>query len=246
MEDYMFKTITFICCLLFPLLVVAGETIQSPVVKPGDSWVFVTTTEKGQNGWTQKHEEFKVIHASANSILQAIKENGSNQPPKEQLVGKDWSRFRNINGKETIVNRPLYFPLKEGKSWETDYSEDHPNKEHKNEHFHTSYTVIGWEDIDVPAGHFKAIKIEAEGQWKAELESSVNVVSGAQVRQSGSTIVMQSQKIPQQSGTGRLYKAFWYVPQVKRYVKSIEEYYNAGGFRNERYTSELESYNVSQ
>lgn len=244
-EVEMFKTIILLSCLIFPTLVSAGETIESPFVKPGDSWVYITTTEKGQSVWSQKHDELKVIHASATSILLAIKENGSTQPPKEQLVGKDWSRFRNINGQETVVSRPLLFPLKEGKSWVTDYSEDHPNKEHKREQFHTDYSVVGWENIEVPAGHFKAIKIEAEGHWKAELESSVNVISSTQAKQSGSTIVMQSQKVPQRLATGRIYKAFWYVPEVKRFVKFIEEYYDAGGIRNERYTNELESFKVS-
>ena len=242
----MFKIFIMACCLLFPLTVAAGESIELPVVKAGDSWVYKTTSEKGQNGWAEKHFESKVIHAGATSILLAIRENGSTQPPKEQLVGSDWSRFRNVNGEEKVVNRPFVFPLKEGNTWETDFTEDHPNKGHKTEKLHSDYRVIGWEEVDVPAGHFRAVKIEAEGYWKAVLEPSVNVTSSTQANQSGSTVVMQSQKVTQRSATGRIYKAIWYVPQVKRYVKSIEEYYNAGGIRNERYTDELETYKVSQ
>ncbi len=187
-----------------------------------------------------------MIRTGETGILLSIKERGSTQAAKEQLVGEDWSRFRNINGKETVVNRPLLFPLKQGRSWEIEYIEDHPNKEHKTEQFRTTYKVIGWEDVDVPAGHFKAIKVEAEGKWKAELEPSIKVNSSAQANQTGSTVVMQSQKVIPQSATGRLYKAFWYVPEIKRFVKSIEEYYNASGIRNERYTDELDSFKVSQ
>lgn len=242
----MFKRMVLVGCLLFPLSVAASESVELPVVKPNDNWIYKSTIEKGQNGWVQKHNEYKVIRAGVASILLAVRESGSIQPPKEQLVGSDWSRFRNINGEEKVVNKPFDFPLKDGKSWQTEYIEEHPNKEHKSEKFHTDYTVVGWEDVDVPAGHFKAIKIEAEGKWKAELEPSNNVTSSAQSKQSRSTVVIQSQKVTQQSATGRIYKAFWYVPQVKRFVKSIEEYYNAGGIRNERYTDELESYKVSQ
>jgi hypothetical protein len=36
------------------------------------------------------------------------------------------------------------------------------------------------------------------------------------------------------------------VPKVKRWVKSVEEYYGANGVRNERYTSELETYKVAE
>lgn len=240
----MLKAIIMLFCLSFPLSA-AAESVELPVVKAGDNWLYKTTIEKGQSGWTEEHDEYRVVHAGKTSILLAVKANGSSQAPKERLVGSDWSIFRNVNGEEKVVNRPLLFPLKEGKSWETEYTEDHPNKDHKREHFQIDYSVTGWEEIDVPAGHFNAIKVEAEGKWKAELESSVNVVSSSQAKQSGATVVMQSQKLPQQSVTGRLYKAFWYVPQVKRFVKSVEENYNAGGIRNERFTVELESFKVS-
>ena len=246
MEDGMQKMIMFFSCLLlFPLLAEA-ETIELPIVKPGDSWTYRSTIEKGQSGWVQKYNEWTVIRTGATGILVSIKERGSTQAAKEQLVGKDWSRFRNVNGKETVVNRPLLFPLKEGKSWEIEYTEDHPNKEHKTEQLHTTYTVIGWEDVDVPAGHFKAIKVEAEGKWKAELAPSIKVDSSTQANQNGATIVTQSKKVTPQSTTGRLYKAFWYVPEINRFVKSVEEYYSAGGTRNVRYTEELDSYKVSQ
>jgi len=42
--------------------------------------------------------------------------------------------------------------------------------------------------------------------------------------------------------TGRLYKAFWYVPEVKRWVRSIEEDCSSTGVRNARYTMELETF----
>jgi hypothetical protein len=32
------------------------------------------------------------------------------------------------------------------------------------------------------------------------------------------------------------------VPEVKRWVKSVEEYYSSGGVRNERYAQELQSF----
>ncbi|MGO9312057.1 MAG: hypothetical protein ACLQDI_04900 [Syntrophobacteraceae bacterium] len=239
------KIIMFLCCLLLPLLAVA-ETIELPIVKPGDSWTYRDTIEKGQSGWVQKYTECTVIRAGVTGILLSMKEKGSTQAPKEQLLGKDWSRFRNINGKETVVNQPFLFQLKQGKSWKIEYTEDHPNKGHKTEQIHTTYSVIGWEDVDVPSGHFKAIKVEAEGKWIAELEPSIKVDSSTQANKNGATVVMQSQKVTPQSATGRLYKAFWYVPEIKRFVKSVEEYYNAGGIRNERYTDELDSFKVSQ
>jgi hypothetical protein len=46
--------------------------------------------------------------------------------------------------------------------------------------------------------------------------------------------------------SGRSYKAFWYVPGVKRWVKSDEEFFDANGVRNERYLDELASYKVAE
>ena len=42
--------------------------------------------------------------------------------------------------------------------------------------------------------------------------------------------------------SGRIYRAYWYVPDIKRYVKSVEESYNSSGFRTYRLTEELDSY----
>jgi hypothetical protein len=67
-------------------------------------------------------------------------------------------------------------------------------------------------------------------------------VQGAQTGQGGATVVTQVQNTSERNTSGRLYKAFWYVPEVKRWVKSVEEYYSSGGVRNERYAQELQSF----
>ena len=36
------------------------------------------------------------------------------------------------------------------------------------------------------------------------------------------------------------------MPTVKRWVKSVEEYYSAGGVRSERHTDEMEAYKVAE
>jgi hypothetical protein len=72
------------------------------------------------------------------------------------------------------------------------------------------------------------------------------VVQGAQSTAGGTSMVTQTQRTRSEPVTGRTYKAFWYSPEVRRWVKSVEEYYSAGGVRNERYTQELESYKVNE
>ncbi len=166
-------------------------------------------------------------------------------PPAEQLVGADWSRSRSVNGHQTVVNRPFVFPLSVGKSWELDYTEQHPNREQSSAHIKTTYTVTGWEDVTVPAGTFHALKVEGDGEWQAAIAPAVAAASGTRVDAQGATTVMQNRRVAASIVSGRLYKAFWYVPAVKKWVKSLEEFYDANGKRNEQYQDELVSFKVS-
>jgi hypothetical protein len=223
-----------------------AQSVNAPAIKAGDTWTYRETTEKGPSGWNQSRDEVTISRVTSSSIYYASKPSGSTQPPRELISGLDWSRVRDVNGKETVVNRPLVFPLTAGKSWEIEYTEQHPTKVHKSEQWNSKYTVVGFETIEVPAGKFNAVKVEAEGHWTAELEPMQTVVQGAQSTADGTSMVTQAQRTRSEPATGRTYKAFWYSPEVKRWVKSVEEYYSAGGVRNERYTQELESYKVNE
>ena len=219
-----------------------SESLDRPVVSVGDTWVYRSTTERGSSGWNQTDEEIRVTRVTPTAIFIATKAAGSTQPAKDLLVGPDWSRVRDVNGKQTVVNRPLSFPMSAGKTWDVVYTEQNPNKNHKSEKFDCHFSVVGYETVEVPAGKFRALKIESDGHWEAEIAPSQNVVQTAQTGQGATTMLAQVQNSTERQTSGRLYKAFWYVPEVRRWVKSVEEYYSSGGVRNERYSQELESF----
>ena len=223
-----------------------AQSIDLPTVKAGDTWKYRTTSEKGTNGWMQTDDEILVSRVTSSSIYYSSKQSGSTQAPRDLIAGLDWHRMRDVNGKETVVNQPLAFPLAPGKSWDVEYTEQHPNKAHKFEQWQQTFKVIGYEEVVVPAGKFNALKIEAEGHWSAELEPSQTVVQGAQTAESNTTMVTEVMKTTATPVAGRTYKAFWYAPEVRRWVKSVEEYYGNGGVRNERYTGELESFQLTK
>jgi hypothetical protein len=238
-----------IVLVCFSVLVAASawaQSVNGPQVKAGDAWTYRNTAEKGPSGWTQTHDEVVVSRVSSSSIYFTVKANGSTQPAIEKFAGLDWSRARNVNGKETVVNQPLSFPLAPGKKWQLQYTEQHPNKRHASEQWDSTYTVVGYETVEVPAGKFNALKVEAEGHWIAELEPAQTIVQGVQSTAASTSMVTQRQTTKAEPATGRTYKAFWYVPDVRRWVKSVEEYYDAGGRRNERFTTELEAFKVSE
>jgi hypothetical protein len=95
-----------------------SAALELPPVREGDSWIYRSTTEKGPGGWNQTREEITVTRVTAARIFLSVKPSGSTQAPKEMFLGRDWSRSRDVNGKETVVNRPLSFPLSEKTTWE--------------------------------------------------------------------------------------------------------------------------------
>ncbi|WP_144240780.1 hypothetical protein [Dyella japonica] len=222
-----------------------AESLPAPALKAGDNWVYVDTVETGPQGWSRKNESITVERVDADSMLVSIRQEGSTQPPVERLVGRDWSRSRDINGTQQVVNRPLVFPLSSGKKWRVEYTEANPNRQHTSETFSSELTVVGWEDVQVPAGSFRAMKIEAQGQWSAVVAPAVSTDSHGQVDAGGAVSLSQSQVTRPRTTSGRMYKAFWYVPEQKRFVKAVEEYYDSKGVRSSRYTEELQSSKVS-
>jgi hypothetical protein len=239
------RTILLVSVGVFLAAAAAAQPVAAPRVSVDDSWTYQDTTES-RAGWRQTRMDATVVRVGPSSIVLADKPAGSTMPPTEQLVGPDWSRVRSIDGHETVVNRPLAFPLSVGKSWDLDYTDNQPsNRQHSSEHYRSTYKATGWEDVTVPAGTFHAIKIEAEGTWTTVIAPANSAVAGTRTDARGSTTVVQTGRATATTATGRTYKAFWYVPAVKRWVKSDEEYYDSNGVRNDRFLEELAAYKVA-
>ena len=75
--------------------------------------------------------------------------------------------------------------------------------------------------------------------------NSSTVVQGAQTTAGSTSMATEVRKTSAELFEGRTYKALWYVPEVHRWVKSVEEYYGSNGVRNERHSSELESFKLA-
>jgi hypothetical protein len=224
-----------------------AQTVAQPVFQPQDTWRYRRTTETQPDVWRQVHFEGTVLRSSASTILIQNKEVDSPNPPREILIGSDWSSFRSLGGKETVVHRPFTFPMSVGKTWELEFTDDHPNnKNHKFETRRLKYRVVGWEDVEVPAGKFKALKIEADGAWSGEIAPKTTATTATQAGAQGTTAVAQTVNVTAETVTGRLYQAYWYAPEVRREVKSVEENYDTNGIRSARFTNELESYKVAK
>ena len=226
---------------------VASAETTVPTFKEGDKWIYSVTEAKNTNGLmssTSRKWENVITRAGSHTISVSVKTTDSNLPPKELSRNVDWSATSSMNGESTVTSKPYDFPLKENKTWKIEYFNSNVDAKVKSEKITKQYTVIGWEDITVPAGTFHAIKVEMEGDWHIDYAPvGATAVSAVTSNQSGSTGVVKTQNAgTPKPVTGKLYAPFWYVPEIKTHVKVIDEDYQAGGALNKRVVEELESF----
>jgi len=209
--DAVIRTLIALMVILIALPA-AAQQIERPKSMAQYQWTTLETVQKGLASH-QSQIEITVLRSDPSELLVAVKEVGSNMPAVERSTDPDWSRARNLDGKQVVVNPPLAFPLTVGKRRVIDYTDHHPrNRAHASEQFHEDYVVTGWRNVTVPAGTFRALKIEANGEWTADLAPGVAVAFRVQSDEQGSTLLMQSGRTTKQAVSGQLYKAFWYVP----------------------------------
>lgn len=243
------KNLSLVCASLFVFLFSAQvwADVAVPSFKEGDKWTFNITEAHNVNGAmnasTRKWENV-ISRSGSHNFSLTSKTVDSNLPPKEFGRNTDWSIVSSINGENTITSRPYDFPLVENKTWKVEYQTNNPSAKVKLEKISKQYTVLGWEEITVPAGTFRAMKIEMEGEWHSEFNPvGASALSAVSADSSGSTGVVKAQNASTpKPASGKLYQAFWYVPEVKNYVKAVYEDYQSGGALNKRTTEELESF----
>ncbi len=150
--------------LLIPVIASGQDKIEAPIWNVGDRWSFTaypTTVviKADESTYTVKwikstHEEIYIYDKSSLNILYSME--GDRRKP---FKGAD--------------KRILNFPL--AGSWKDTYSTSvyRANIRFPQEYSYIqSYTVLGWEDVEVRAGKFKALKIEVKHERMQEITGS--------------------------------------------------------------------------
>lgn len=221
-----------------------AQDLKLPKFAPEDSWIYHEAIQKGDK--TEANDrEMSVVRSDDQDLLVSIKTVGSTRPPVEVMFKPDWANFRGVNGVETVVNRPLAFPLALGKSWGVNYVENNPNPRFVRESIDITYKVVGWEDLTTPAGAFKALKIDGKGNWVTD--SAARVQTNSVLAKNGAALAQSSQNVVQgpQRATGRIYRVVWYVPDVKRWVKLRYEVLSSTGQVTNSEEAELTAFHVA-
>ena len=180
-------------CLVF-MLGPAGALAQADVVhrtqlQPGDRWVYHRMDYASKKVTGQRRLE--VARADERAIQVLLGKDGE----RDETYTAEWNAVATAGAVFHPHTGLLKFPLRVGDTWPVVYeSEFGPTRSWRARHEHTA-RVVGWEDVEVPAGKFRALKIETEGEFR-RLDTT-------------------------RSGTARY--RIWYVPEVKRWVKYVYE-----------------------
>lgn len=220
-------------------------SVPAPAVQPGDTWVYDRTHEQGTNGFSQQRIDLTIDRIDSETMLVGLKVDGAPSAFMDHITGLDWSQRRMVEGRETVTGRPFFFPLKIGSTWTADYVQPRPQGVQTSAHFHTTYKVVGWEDVSVPAGTFHALKIEGNGAAEGQISTPASAVGGAVVTPSGGTTVAHTERAHSSVIHVITYSAFYYVPEIKYYVKCVEEQYNGDNVRTMRDTDTLVSFKAA-
>lgn len=187
------------------------QCIQKPSLKIGDRWVY-KKTDLYNNQEIERFEQ-KITGLNMDDVRWEVKGLSGTYAGKtfKRFSDRSTDGFSNRNILEGKVV-PFLFPLEVGKTWK------HSAKWKRTSGTGTVTTdikaeVLGWEDVDVPAGKFKALKIEHYNNY---------------VGTDG-----------QNSWTGSSVETFWYIAEIKRFAKIEFVDRNRGG---DRTTTELIEY----
>jgi hypothetical protein len=165
--------------------------VALPEVKVDDRWVY-RRTDRRMKPPTQIYE-IRVTFVDSRAIVAVVEGQGG----KGQLDAtwmRDWQAAVSPDGGVVETERSLLqFPLAPGRQYPAAWEIRRPNIGNFHVRHERRVTVVGWEDIEVAAGKFRALKIQADGYFK-RLDRAVQ---------------------------DEARNTFWYVPQVKRWVKSV-------------------------
>lgn len=223
----------------------AAPSIPAPTLKGGDSWVYEVTYDKGTKGFRTQVEDLSVDRVDSDAMVVGVKVDGAPGEPVEHVVGRDWSLVRMVNGAEVISAKPLAFPLSVGETWTVDYTDPKQHGLQTSTVYHTRYTVVGWEDVETPAGKFHALKIECKGTWQANFAAANGTVASAVASGPNSTIVMQHGAAGAHAMSGELLKVAYYAPEAKQLVSVVQDTYDGDGVRVYRESRKLMSYKLA-
>lgn len=168
-------------------------SVEKPELKVGDRWVF-RAVDLWKNQLTSK-VEYRVTGANGDNIeiertrIDVATGSSVGRSAKRKVDRSTWTFINPMMTEGRYV--AFAFPLEVGKTWEFEYSTKTANGDSVTEK--RTAKVESWEDVVVPAGQFKALKVVHSGNYTRSTATG--------------------------SWSGAVSEVLWYAPNVKRFIK---------------------------
>lgn len=167
------------------------DVVDKPQVKPGDRWVYNRI-----DNW-KRAVEFAFEHTVtgvADGVIRVTATRRDNGSSWQNVYSDQWN-LRDDGGRTMTPEWDwLKFPLQPGKKYKMEFVL-HAQRSGVRAKHEREAEVTGWEEVTVPAGKFRALKI---------------VTTGTYTRQDV-------------AGSGRIKETLWYAPEVRRWVRTEYE-----------------------
>jgi hypothetical protein len=177
-----------------PALVFAQEKIEAPIWNVGDKWLLtgdgtIEVVKADQSGYILKFSDriSMVETQGCNAIL-------FDRSTRNRINAVEGDKRKNYT---MGLRKILDFPLSSGKQWKYAYSARVPGEMGQGIHVDYSelFKVIGWENVEVRPGKFKALRLE----YRRIITGASNIVR----------VTIGEEVINQ----------YWYSPDVRYFVK---------------------------
>lgn len=182
MPPYLFLAVAFLCAAA-----AQAQDVPRPDVKAGDSWTYrrVDYETRTVTGVLAGRVSF-----ANDRVIQIVNQRQGGEV--DTTFTAEWNQVTSANTGIFDPHQDIFrFPLRPGNTHEARYEVRFPQQGAYHVRHERKVRVLGWEEIEVPAGRFRALRVESQGSFQ-RLDRSV-------------------------SGTAK--EVMWYVPEVKRYVK---------------------------
>lgn len=210
--------------LLLPLAAARADdaAVAKPEVKPADSWTYREVRTGSGRADAQRAAEPVVYELKVTFVGPKAIEAVSTLPGGKE-IDTTWTPEWNVvtdgrTGSFFPDTGLLKFPLNPGLRYSSQFEVVRPRQARFDSKDNLNVLVVGWEEVSVPAGTFRALKVEATGTYHRVDKAAYN--------------------------TGGLHYVVWYVPELKRWAKFLFESTARRGGPGYRQTEELLSYRV--
>jgi hypothetical protein len=171
----------------------AAQPVPKPEVKVDDRWVYRRTDHRAKP--PVYHYELRVSFVDSRAIHTVLARQGKRRE-SDATWTPEWNGVVSVDdGVVEIEAGLLRFPLAVGGAYGAAWQMRRPRVGTFHARHERAVKVVGWEEIEVPAGKFRALKVQADGTWR-RLDRGTSDWARNTV---------------------------WYSPQVRRWVKSLYE-----------------------